>query len=251
MILCGSIVAGLSIFILAIQSLNWMANGISSGEIPVLLLFLTLIAVMAVLVVIGVNLLRKSKAEGFSLSGTYMTNDKPHQTVSLPTPGVSPLQENDPAVHSYTSFLPLQLYELVKIWFLGTSCLFVLLLLLSELLPLPEWGALLRISVFLAVLLALFWAFYWCRIRVQIGPDGLRLFRGSRQYACYPVDTSFVPIVTKKSWNSIFTGTNLEFQVPSASRLNRFLRFWCITKTDFYSLIEDVNRLRKAAEPTE
>ena len=93
--------------------------------------------------------------------------------------------------------------------------------------------------------LSSFWAFYWCRIRIEVSTSGLRFCRGNRKYAEYPLNTGFWAVTEKKRLNGIFTGTNRLIFVPVRPHYNKVLNCYGIQALDFSDLMEDINKLRK------
>lgn len=233
----SSLLALFTLLLIGVQTADWIKYGYRSTDLKYVLLAGGFSIAMAVLAVLGIRMAGKIREKQPALSA-------------------APLQVSDmrrePERKIYRSAPRLLVAEFgKKLIFLGFFCILAVQLLLSGnpnlflSLPFPAWVSEWILPVLLAALLSSLWAFYWCRIRIEISRDGLAFFRRNRPYAFYPLDAPLQVSVTKKSWNGLFLGTSREFFLPGRGPLRKTVSCWCIDNASFSSLVEEFNRLRQ------
>lgn len=152
------------------------------------------------------------------------------------------IEQEQSQTRSYLSSPKLQVAEFFK------KTLFFLPLAFIATVPIPaenlENTPRFVLALILSAIFALFWAFYWCKIQIRIGPAGIQFFRGRRQYTSYSLNTPLIPTVIKNNVNNVFTGTNRVFRIPISKNSFKTVQCWCITKMDFSQLVEDIEKLR-------
>lgn len=238
-LLCG-LLAMLALLLIAVQAADWAKYGYRPAGLKYVLLTGCFGAAMLTFAVLGI------RRAGAGRKKQPAPPAAAQQASGMEGPGGKPGQR------TYRSAPLLLAAEFgKKLVFLGFLCILAVQLLLAGnptlfwRIPLPSWLLGWVLPVLPAALLSAFWALYWCRIRIELNQDGLSFFRGKRRYAFCPLDAPLQACAERKSWNGIFLGTSREFILPGRGPLRKILPCWCLNKSDFSALVEDINRLRQ------
>lgn len=153
-------------------------------------------------------------------------------------------KELPPQTHRYRSAFKLKMVKFLEVFFFASGAFLLIsyILLPNERVEDIRYFGIMMICAFL---FALFWAFYWRHISIEISPDGMRLFRRKREYAFYPLDLPFYSSVTKMRWNAIHIGTEREFCIPIEGNNDKRIPCWGITGRDFLKLVNDIDKFRQ------
>lgn len=253
LVLLGGVGTLFLLLMTAVQAGEWFTYGIGRTELRMLLILLAVLAVLIGLTVWGSCLLAGKpgrsggREDGFEQNGGQQSgfeqNGRQQSGFEQNGPGQGSLPQ-----HSYTSSLLLQIAELLKKFFLSAAILALFAMCLGAELDL-SLGTMILLCVVPAGAFALYWAFWHCHTRVQAGAAGVAFYRGRKQYAAFPLDTAFSPVVTKKTVNGIFYGTDRGLRLPYKKNRFKTIPCRCITGKDFSELVEEINLLREGGAP--
>lgn len=230
----GAVLFLLSALLAVHQITEWIEWGFYKSELRLFFIFLIIMILMALLCIMGIQLMRQQ-------------NRTAEKTGFFEESAGTGRQSAAPDTKIYKSALKLLLAEFVKKLILIGFLLFLLFYVLLDRLKYLALTKEVCMGIWLTCTLGLsaFWAFYWCRIRIEVSTSGLKFCRGNRRYAEYPLNTGFWAVTEKKRLNGIFTGTNRLIFVPVRPHYNKVLSCYGIQALDFSDMMEDINKLRK------
>ncbi|MCD2491617.1 hypothetical protein LQE92_03125 [Lacrimispora sp. NSJ-141] len=230
----GAVLCFLSALLAVHQIIKWMEWGFCKSELRFFFIIFIFMILMALLCIMGIQFMRRKNrtaGERENFEGSAGTER----------------WSEDLDTKVYKSAPRLLLTEFIKKLILIGFLLFLLFYVLLDglkYLAIAK-GVCTGIWLTCTLVLSAFWAFYWCRIRIEVSASGLKFCRGSRRYAEYPLNTGFWAVTEKKRLNGIFTGTNRLIFVPVRPHYNKVLNCYGIQALDFSNLMEDINKLRK------
>jgi len=144
----------------------------------------------------------------------------------------------------YNSHVSLMILELIKMILLLSMFAYALVVIVGKYITISNTN-LNKYLFGIIVLISLFWAFYWCNIRIKVTGETLQFIRKNKVYAEYPLYLQFNSMNEKHSIQKKFTGTKrINILKKNHRPINQVC--WCIRKEDFSNAMNEIEKAQKA-----